>query len=253
MIDPALIASPPNTLTPSRFACESRPLRDEPPAFLCAIVILATRRTQTGAPAGCFSVDCVDAQFGEVLPVTSVLLKVLAPAHLEDSQFVVPAMRKHGGGHRGARHQRRADAHVGTIANRKHLGQRHHAADFRADGFDAYLFAGDDAILLAARLDHCIHGLLHSAGLRNRSLLSYCRCFLLLRLPSEVAARGWGRFGKPSIIPSIAPESQTRGRTAGSSGVRTYNSLAAPGRKPDPTQDDEPTRHHSTCPAERCP
>jgi hypothetical protein len=36
---PAVIASPPYALTPSRFECESRPLRELPPAFLCAICL----------------------------------------------------------------------------------------------------------------------------------------------------------------------------------------------------------------------
>src|SRR5207342_1597385 len=34
---PPRTASPPNFFTPRRFASESRPLREEPPAFLCAI------------------------------------------------------------------------------------------------------------------------------------------------------------------------------------------------------------------------
>src|SRR5215472_14824976 len=34
---PPAIFSPPNIFTPRRWALESRPLRDEPPAFLCAI------------------------------------------------------------------------------------------------------------------------------------------------------------------------------------------------------------------------
>src|SRR3990170_6819034 len=38
MMFPARTASLPNFLTPRRLDCESRPLREEPPAFLCAIV-----------------------------------------------------------------------------------------------------------------------------------------------------------------------------------------------------------------------
>ena len=37
MIEPAGTSSPPYVLTPSRFAWESRPLRELPPAFLCAM------------------------------------------------------------------------------------------------------------------------------------------------------------------------------------------------------------------------
>src|SRR5260364_102855 len=39
IILPARIYLEPNILTPSRLDSESRPLRDEPPAFLCAIYI----------------------------------------------------------------------------------------------------------------------------------------------------------------------------------------------------------------------
>src|SRR4029450_4262813 len=37
MMLPARTASLPNFFTPRRLDCESRPLREEPPAFLCAI------------------------------------------------------------------------------------------------------------------------------------------------------------------------------------------------------------------------
>src|SRR5438128_2511523 len=40
MMLPATTASPPNFLTPRRRPAVSRPLRDEPPAFLCAMVQL---------------------------------------------------------------------------------------------------------------------------------------------------------------------------------------------------------------------
>ena len=37
LVLPARTVSPPKRFTPRRLASESRPLRDEPPAFLCAI------------------------------------------------------------------------------------------------------------------------------------------------------------------------------------------------------------------------
>src|SRR5690606_35094115 len=40
MMLPASTASPPNFFTPRRLDSESRPLREEPPAFLCAIGVL---------------------------------------------------------------------------------------------------------------------------------------------------------------------------------------------------------------------
>src|ERR1051325_1609023 len=48
MIDPAVTVWPANTLTPSRWACESRPFFEEPRPFLCAIsaVLLRLRRAR---------------------------------------------------------------------------------------------------------------------------------------------------------------------------------------------------------------
>src|SRR5690349_16202299 len=43
MMLPATTVSPPNFFTPKRRPALSRPLRDEPPAFLCAIVRLYSR------------------------------------------------------------------------------------------------------------------------------------------------------------------------------------------------------------------
>src|ERR1700761_1253442 len=43
MMLPATTASPPNFLMPRRRPAVSRPLREEPPAFLCAIALLLLR------------------------------------------------------------------------------------------------------------------------------------------------------------------------------------------------------------------
>src|SRR5690606_18941541 len=50
MMLPAMTASPPNFFTPRRLECESRPLRDEPPAFLCAICLTPLRREDASNP-----------------------------------------------------------------------------------------------------------------------------------------------------------------------------------------------------------
>src|SRR5215204_7221372 len=44
---PPRTASPPNFFRPSRCECESRPLRDEPTPFLCAIVLTPDHRRWT--------------------------------------------------------------------------------------------------------------------------------------------------------------------------------------------------------------
>src|SRR6266436_3564604 len=86
MMPPAWIDSPPNALTPRRLECESRPLRELPPAFLCAIAVCPV----VAASAD----DAVDLQLGVTLTVTLVLLVMLAPAHLEDLQLLAAPMAK---------------------------------------------------------------------------------------------------------------------------------------------------------------
>src|SRR5205085_6857969 len=81
-ICPAFTRSPPNTFTPRRFACESRPFLELPPAFLCAMSLTLN--------------DVVDADLGIRLPMPLRLLVVLAPAQLEDLHLVAAAVAKHG-------------------------------------------------------------------------------------------------------------------------------------------------------------
>src|SRR4249920_2263600 len=86
MIAPAVIASPPYALTPSRFECESRPLRELPPAFLCAICL-----PRTNASAD----DAVDLQLGISLTMPLMLLVMFAAPHLEDLHLVAAPVREH--------------------------------------------------------------------------------------------------------------------------------------------------------------
>src|ERR1043166_8715152 len=97
MMLPAMTCSPPNFFSPSRLLCESRPLRVEPPAFLCAIAVLLG--------AG----DVGDLHFREVLPMALLLVIVLAAAVLDDADLVAAAVRDDLGGDRATLHQRRAD------------------------------------------------------------------------------------------------------------------------------------------------
>src|SRR4051794_40866214 len=72
MISPALTSWPPKRFTPSRWAFESRPLREELAPFLCAMVVATPR--SAGLDAG-------HAQPGEPLPMT--LPRVLTGLVLE--------------------------------------------------------------------------------------------------------------------------------------------------------------------------
>src|SRR5262245_28179255 len=74
---PARTSSAPNFLTPRRRPAVSRPLRDEPPAFLCAM-------DQTPYPARSGGLDVGDAQHRLALPVAALAAVVVAAVLLED-------------------------------------------------------------------------------------------------------------------------------------------------------------------------
>src|SRR6266404_2559102 len=93
MMLPGMTISPPNFLTPSRRPALSRPLREEPPAFLCAILNLLLRRLRRhfGRPpapssaAGArraLSVDLIDPQHGLELAVAVFAAVILPPLFL---------------------------------------------------------------------------------------------------------------------------------------------------------------------------
>src|SRR3954469_22235005 len=145
MIWPALTRSPPNTFTPSRFDCESRPFLELPPAFLCAIALALN--------------DVVDADLGVRLPMALVLDVVLAAAKLEDLHLVAAAVAEDGRLDQRAGHERRADLDGVAAADEQHLVEGDVRADLGAERLEAELRAGLDAVLLAAGFDHCVHGL----------------------------------------------------------------------------------------------
>src|SRR6185295_3231589 len=93
MMVPALISSPAYDLTPSRFDSESRPFRELPPAFLCAMVCCSFVAPRVAVSTD----DAVDLELGVVLAMALVLLIVLAAAHLEDLDLVATSVAHHGG------------------------------------------------------------------------------------------------------------------------------------------------------------
>src|SRR5918911_3187003 len=100
MMLPPMTTSPPNFLTPRRRPAESRPLREEPPAFLCAISLLLLYLS-AGADIG-------DAEHRDLLPVAVLAPVVVAALLLEDDDLVALLVLEHGGGDRPARECRGA-------------------------------------------------------------------------------------------------------------------------------------------------
>src|SRR5579862_9155714 len=90
MISPPVTAWPAKTLTPRRWALESRPLRLEPRPFLCAIGILLRglrgRRGDARARA-CPRADLRDLDAGQVLAVAGAPLVTALGLELEDTQL----------------------------------------------------------------------------------------------------------------------------------------------------------------------
>src|SRR5205085_1475623 len=83
MMLPGRTISPPNFLTPSRLPALSRPLREEPPAFLCAISVLPGSPSRSAAGA-----DFGDPQHGLMLAVAPLPAVVVPPLFLEDEDLV---------------------------------------------------------------------------------------------------------------------------------------------------------------------
>src|SRR5580700_3577985 len=95
---PATTLWPPDFLTPRRRPSVSRPLRDDPPAFLCAIGNYSSGR-----------VDAGDPQHGDVLAMAVAAAAVLPAALFEDDDLVQPVLRDHRRGDRGTGNRGSAD------------------------------------------------------------------------------------------------------------------------------------------------
>src|SRR5436853_5017087 len=117
MMFPGMTISPPNFLTPSRLPRLSRPLRDEPPAFLCAICCsFRALRTVHASDLG-------DAQHGLVLAMTLLAPIVVPPLLLEDDDLGCAALLDDRGADRGTLEQRRPRRDLRPLADHQYLGE----------------------------------------------------------------------------------------------------------------------------------
>src|SRR3954452_20158417 len=121
MMLPASTRSSPNFLTPRRRPAESRPLREEPPAFLCAMTSSpgpVVPRVASGAGA-----DLGDLQHRHQLAVAVLAPVVVAAPLLEDDDLLALLLLDDGGADGGAADERRAGAGVRAFADRENLGE----------------------------------------------------------------------------------------------------------------------------------
>src|SRR5271166_5108420 len=121
MMLPGITASPPNFLTPSRRPRLSRPLRDEPPAFLWAI-----RNSFLHAGLGCRlrpsrAANSGDAQHRLVLAMTLFPPVIVPPLFLEDDDLCRANLLDDRGANRGAGDERRAGRDFRAVADHQHL------------------------------------------------------------------------------------------------------------------------------------
>src|SRR3989337_2571935 len=129
---PARTCSPPKRLTPSRLDSESRPLRELPPAFLCAMFTLPLHLSNSPLPSSppcrgrgemerIYLFDGGDFDLGVMLAMSLALAIMLATAKLEYTDLVAASVRLDGRGDRGAREVRGADAHAVAVRDHQNL------------------------------------------------------------------------------------------------------------------------------------
>src|SRR5215204_6331552 len=146
MISPPDTSSPANTLTPSRFALESRPLRLEPSPFLCAMSSLTL-------------LDARHLEPRELLAVAGRALVAALGLELEDADLGA-ALVPHDPGLDRHLAERRAEQRLvaARVEQRLEVDGRALVGGQALDEEGRPLL---DAVLLAAGADYCIRGFGH--------------------------------------------------------------------------------------------
>src|ERR1700693_2560229 len=144
-MEPPVTSSPPNRLTPRRCELESRPLREEPCPFLCAMGFLLR------------SFDPVDTHLEHRLPVAFCAPVLLAPLLLENEDF----LRAHGADHGGLDRDSRSAFGVLALvaADEQDVGERQRLSpgDLVGRRLDPDDVAGRDLQLFPARAENGVH------------------------------------------------------------------------------------------------
>src|ERR1051325_7776595 len=174
MMLPGSTISPPNFLTPSRRPALSRPLRDEPPSFLLAILYLLRlprrlslraclrlgrlARARAGRSArSALGADLGDLQHGLMLAMTVLAPVILPPLLLEDDDLVGTAGLYKSCAHGRPGEERRAGRDIGAVADQQHLAELDRRARLAVELLDGDHIVLGDRVLLAAGADHCKH------------------------------------------------------------------------------------------------
>src|SRR3954447_21813343 len=142
MISPALTTWPPNRFTPSRWALESRPLREDEAPFLCAMSASALR-------------DVADHDVGEALTVPLTLVVaglVLELVDLELGALAVPDDLA-GHGHLG---EGRHVAGDGVPVDQEQRREGDGVARLTGEAVDREPIADSHLVLAATGLHDCV-------------------------------------------------------------------------------------------------
>src|SRR5690606_6067037 len=147
MMLPAVACWPPYSFTPSRLASESRPLRVEPPAFLCAMSL---------SPQ-CLGRDAGDFDFGVPLTVALTLHVVLTTTELDDTNLLATTMSADFCSHLGAINNRCTDSDVVTVTNQQYAIKFDSGTGFGFQLLYSQEFAFGDLVLLTTSNNYCVH------------------------------------------------------------------------------------------------
>src|SRR6185369_1685730 len=165
MMLPPMTCWPPNFFTPRRFDSESRPLRDEPPAFLCAISnyseILFSGRGGRGFRLGgllggllFLATNGEDAQQGHLLAMAVATAIVVPATLLEDDHLLALGLSDDF----GRDHDARGVLDLPGVTRQQDIAQRDLVTGLTSQLLDRDLVSGGNPVLLAARAHDCEHG-----------------------------------------------------------------------------------------------
>src|SRR5579885_1779354 len=147
MMEPPGTSWPPNTLTPSRWAFESRPFLELPKPFLCAITNYLQR-----LPSGD---DVADANLRIILPVPLGTLVLLFALEFENQNFVRAVVTGNRGVYASIARAFARKKLARVLKHGENFAERDFASGIALQFGDANYVARRDAELLSAGFNDC--------------------------------------------------------------------------------------------------
>src|SRR5690242_14820090 len=139
---PAVTNWPPKRFTPSIWGLESRPFRELPTPFLCAMSL---------------DLDLGDAHRRHRLPMPAMPPVVLPSLELHDEDLVALALRHHLPYHLGGGQRLRLDRDLPVVVDEENLGELDRRSLVLPEALHLDDLAGSHPVLLATRRDDRFH------------------------------------------------------------------------------------------------